>query len=172
MHPLSTSNHNRVPVFLCLVELYCILFLHQTTTDFFLFFLLHLLYCILFLHQTTTLEICVGQKHRLYCILFLHQTTTDPANVGWAEMLYCILFLHQTTTVMCTHICGICCIASSFYIKPQLQQRVISFVYSCIASSFYIKPQLRRRPSHRHQVVLHPLSTSNHNRRMPPSSLM
>ncbi len=85
----------------------------------FCFFLLHLLYCILFLHQTTTLEICVGQKHRLYCILFLHQTTTDPANVGWAEMLYCILFLHQTTTVMCTHICGICCIASSFYIKPQ-----------------------------------------------------
>ena len=35
LHPLSTSNHNVSDVITDFVELYCILFLHQTTTNHF-----------------------------------------------------------------------------------------------------------------------------------------
>ncbi len=78
-------------------------------------------------------------------------------------MLYCILFLHQTTT-RCTRWCYIGgCIASSFYIKPQLVSEYMLSPSSCIASSFYIKPQRAKRMCHVLLVVLHPLSTSNHN---------
>ena len=55
LHPLSTSNHNSAK--------------NTTYPD--------RLYCILFLHQTTTLCSRKGQSTPLYCILFLHQTTTD-----------------------------------------------------------------------------------------------
>ena len=57
--------------------------------------------------------------------------------------MYCILFLHQTTT-------------------GDLAWR---YVASCIASSFYIKPQRTSPTTTGIKVVLHPLSTSNHNRR-------
>ena len=56
-------------------------------------------------------------------------------------VLYCILFLHQTTTRLYTEMDS----------------------YRCIASSFYIKPQLKRSDMFIIIVVLHPLSTSNHN---------
>ena len=55
------------------------------------------------------------------------------------------------------------CIASSFYIKPQPRGQVFFRERSCIASSFYIKPQQMRYLMSRTVVVLHPLSTSNHN---------
>ena len=99
--------------------------------------------------------------------------------------MYCILFLHQTTTVKRLRVAIDRCIASSFYIKPQLAHRAIGAFICCIASSFYIKPQqsgdtgCRRtrciassfyiKPQRRadnispYRVVLHPLSTSNHN---------
>ena len=99
------------------------------------------LYCILFLHQTTTSRCASGGPRTLYCILFLHQTTTGNAWVYGNAQLYCILFLHQTTTVSHVMAGGDGCIASSFYIKPQLN---------------FIKMELNH-------VVLHPLSTSNHN---------
>ena len=56
------------------------------------------------------------------------------------------------------------CIASSFYIKPQLHCHRQYQSYGCIASSFYIKPQLPVWATSFFKVVLHPLSTSNHNK--------
>ena len=78
----------------------------------------------------------------LYCILFLHQTTTGTTAMFPGQRLYCILFLHQTTTSSGNGLRNYCCIASSFYIKPQL--RIVEYFTDkrCIASSFYIKPQL------------------------------
>ena len=77
LHPLSTSNHNDAPLLILQMLLYCILFLHQTTTPSKAARRHLLLYCILFLHQTTTGRRCRPRPGRLYCILFLHQTTTD-----------------------------------------------------------------------------------------------
>ena len=82
--------------------------------------------------------------------------------------LYCILFLHQTTTVEGLLSISCSCIASSFYIKPQPAMRGCPAMRSCIASSFYIKPQLLETAKARAAVVLHPLSTSNHN--IPPAT--
>ena len=121
LHPLSTSNHNDAYDDVELCELYCILFLHQTTTYGF--------------------RDVAGRQ--LYCILFLHQTTTVVEKT-WRELgLYCILFLHQTTTSLIISVFLLRCIASSFYIKPQLYGCLYFLTNSCIASSFYIKPQPR-----------------------------
>ena len=99
--------------------MYCILFLHQTTTVKQRIIAAEPLYCILFLHQTTTLKVINPCRNMLYCILFLHQTTTVARLRLVPLPLYCILFLHQTTTWMRVISPFFCCIASSFYIKPQ-----------------------------------------------------
>ena len=78
-------------------------------------------------------------------------------------MLYCILFLHQTTTTAAPVPSASSCIASSFYIKPQQAHATLVADVSCIASSFYIKPQQIHEDYDGFVVVLHPLSTSNHN---------
>ena len=145
LHPLSTSNHNFDRGERHSRKLYCILFLHQTTTREGLEKRIVQLYCILFLHQTTTITISSCIMVLLYCILFLHQTTTPQARIRGHRELYCILFLHQTTTTLGDMSPGACCIASSFYIKPQLRDPLSGRAY----------------------VVLHPLSTSNHNPRTP-----
>ncbi len=103
----------------------------------------YMLYCILFLHQTTTSHSKYTSPPPLYCILFLHQTTTCCANFNSANLLYCILFLHQTTTINNVRRQCWSCIASSFYIKPQRQCAGVRRCAGCIASSFYIKPQPR-----------------------------
>ncbi len=82
------------------------------------------------------------RRRLLYCILFLHQTTTISSRTSSGTRLYCILFLHQTTT-------------------HQLSAQPYE---SCIASSFYIKPQRTFAADVLYAVVLHPLSTSNHNK--------
>ena len=124
-------------------ELYCILFLHQTTTDLTAVYEATVLYCILFLHQTTTYALHRCLTVSLYCILFLHQTTTFRQKIATGDKLYCILFLHQTTTKPDMAIYLQCCIASSFYIKPQHEKVGKLSMQGCIASSFYIKPQPR-----------------------------
>ena len=119
LHPLSTSNHNTPAAFSNKHMLYCILFLHQTTTGAIVLYVRVELYCILFLHQTTTMPNENRESCLLYCILFLHQTTTNVAAIRTEEELYCILFLHQTTTRLRGQCRAEGCIASSFYIKPQ-----------------------------------------------------
>ena len=96
--------------------------------------------------------------HTLYCILFLHQTTTGNARVSDNAWLYCILFLHQTTTVLMRLLLWNRCIASSFYIKPQLLLTRHNAARCCIASSFYIKPQPRTPDT----LIFKHLTTSRH----------
>ena len=119
LHPLSTSNHN----LLIRDSAFSIVVLHPLSTsnhncprhglrD-------YSLYCILFLHQTTTSLFDKAFPSLLYCILFLHQTTTSIGRLYTEMRLYCILFLHQTTTYCGNKACMMRCIASSFYIKPQ-----------------------------------------------------
>mgnify|MGYP006998862752 CR=1 FL=1 len=144
--------------------LYCILFLHQTTTEPASIQWASELYCILFLHQTTTHGTASSDAHGCiassfyikpqlyaelpqYASVVLHPLSTSNHNrypvVAAVKTLYCILFLHQTTTILPDQITWSCCIASSFYIKPQLRcGRIVC-----------------------HRVVLHPLSTSNHNQK-------
>ena len=145
--------------------MYCILFLHQTTTDECWIIFRHKLYCILFLHQTTTRTVPAGCTRELYCILFLHQTTTASKRYDITSRLYCILFLHQTTTPESIIVHGLLlyCILflhqtttkTDFY-SQWFGLYCILFLHQtttfarpsnpplgCIASSFYIKPQPR-----------------------------
>ena len=165
--------------------LYCILFLHQTTTEPASIQWASELYCILFLHQTTTHGTASSDAHGCiassfyikpqlyaelpqYASVVLHPLSTsnhntalqivnehkvvlhplstsnhnDSARPDNMKLLYCILFLHQTTTSLRTYCMPSSCIASSFYIKPQPEDRNRQFRRCCIASSFYIKPQL------------------------------
>ena len=115
LHQTTTPvSRKRLPTWL-----YCILFLHQTTTPKPLVRPPQQLYCILFLHQTTTFRNDGNGRAQLYCILFLHQTTTGLGAIIEYGELYCILFLHQTTTAPAIPMRRCSCIASSFYIKPQ-----------------------------------------------------
>ena len=75
-YSFSTSNHNSFRERVAVIQLYLILFLHQTTTAVALLACIHSLYLILFLHQTTTVVWKLRTLPRLYLILFLHQTTT------------------------------------------------------------------------------------------------
>ena len=143
------------------------------------------MYCILFLHQTTTLRASACSS--LSCIASSFYIKPQPryGRIGAGSSciassfyikpqlrilafdveggLYCILFLHQTTTTCYHKTISNRCIASSFYIKPQQNGRKIISRMCCIASSFYIKPQHNSGNGFRNYVVLHPLSTSNHN---------
>ena len=143
LHPLSTSNHNYGNIPLLLIRLYCILFLHQTTTLEPYLAEAERLYCILFLHQTTTLYSESLKATALYCILFLHQTTTPVSVISSLYLLYCILFLHQTTTTVAYpfHPSVLYCILFLHQTTTENASRL--FMRRCIASSFYIKPQPR-----------------------------
>ena len=101
------------------------------------------MYCILFLHQTTTPACNSPFLHELYCILFLHQTTT--LQVLWQRHKSCIAssFYIKPQPRGWKVDNRVCCIASSFYIKPQHLSPEEIEDFSCIASSFYIKPQPR-----------------------------
>ena len=52
---IPTSNHNSLPPCDARLQLYIVLFLHQTTTTCHQTQIPHQLYIVLFLHQTTTL---------------------------------------------------------------------------------------------------------------------
>ena len=84
-------------------------------------------------------------------------------------VLYLIEILHQTTTNRpCCRRSGRC-ILSKFYIKPQRITPDYLNYQGCILSKFYIKPQQRHYVRRFCVVVSYRNSTSNHNRRSPPS---
>ena len=119
LHPLSTSNHNRQGA-----ELDGdIVVLHPLSTSNHNSSLGIAAKKLVVLHPLSTsnhnLLSSVSRRVSLYCILFLHQTTTRRELEQVVGRLYCILFLHQTTTSSCFRCSSRCCIASSFYIKPQ-----------------------------------------------------
>ena len=93
----STSNHNCFSDVNCVIELYLIEILHQTTTS----------------------GTAGNQRRLLYLIEILHQTTTSLALASSSSTLYLIEILHQTTTRRYSFSLLGCCILSKFYIKPQ-----------------------------------------------------
>ncbi len=163
MHPLSTSNHNDAPFLIRRIAVV----LHPLSTS------NHNSQNVLAVRQRVVLHPLSTSNHNLfsvailcialYCILFLHQTTTLFFSKNPRRGLYCILFLHQTTTFSDVLVYDVGCIASSFYIKPQ---RFPSYDYllgvvlhPLSTSNHNSSVAYHGKPA----VVLHPLSTSNHN---------
>ena len=182
----TTTNNNATKI---TSELYCILFLHQTTTCNYDTYNPLGLYCILFLHQTTTvkrlrvaIDRCIASSfyikpqlaHRaigafICCIASSFYIKPQQSGDTGCRRTRCIASSFYIKPQLETRIfhSNICCIASSFYIKPQHRLFTCNGIGGCIASSFYIKPQHHFGTRHFMHVVLHPLSTSNHNPRTP-----
>ena len=94
---IPTSNRNSASDAVCYLELYIVLFLHQTAT-----------WCIVGCHAP-----------KLYIVLFLHQTATYCQPLWCLLSLYIVLFLHQTATLIRCHYIRCRCISFYSYIKPQ-----------------------------------------------------
>ena len=163
MHPLSTSNHNSAGRSFDIDHVV----LHPLSTS------NHNQYVLTSNFATVVLQPLSTSNHNSIVIdnisrmVVLHPLSTSNHNTslhgdGFLS-LYCILFLHQTTTKAVRYVHHHSCIASSFYIKPQRQRLPVAVGSGCIASSFYIKPQQTTSSNFIVKVVLHPLSTSNHN---------
>ena len=101
------------------------------------------LYCILFLHQTTTSVVPLISSER--CIASSFYIKPQHARNSCAAYSSCIASSFYIKPQPDNNIRSNTkrCIASSFYIKPQLQFKFKSVPGCCIASSFYIKPQRR-----------------------------
>ncbi len=124
-----------------LISLYSMVFLHQTTTDYFTTASLHPLYSMVFLHQTTTCKSLAANSKRLYSMVFLHQTTTLLQALSATFLLYSMVFLHQTTTT----------------------NRANRQIAGCILWFSYIKPQPMSITLVKWFVVFYGFPTSNHN---------
>ena len=123
--------------------MYCILFLHQTTTEFLLF--LSLIRCI-----ASSFYIKPQQTHYFFdvgarCIASSFYIKPQHGSYQLLVWLGCIAssFYIKPQLFTPTAQAAMSCIASSFYIKPQPPSAFRHRRYSCIASSFYIKPQPR-----------------------------
>ena len=163
MHPLSTSNHNKSFLGCSLI----FVVLHPLSTSNHNSDRARMKSLLVVLHPLSTSNHNIRSLVSISQRVVLHPLSTSNHNpkshVSLNNLLYCILFLHQTTTRLLVGLLLIRCIASSFYIKPQRWFDWFVGWFCCIASSFYIKPQHRGKCSKQRKVVLHPLSTSNHN---------
>ena len=163
----STSNHNWIWWLHCLVGLYLIEILHQTTTADRAARRSVSLYLIEILHQTTTFGSLV--KNVQSCILSKFYIKPQPKAEREYNALSCIVrlcridfiklylieILHQTTTVSRAPRPIFCCILSKFYIKPQPAEYEAVRTYGCILSKFYIKPQqVRQREASVRRCIL------------------
>ena len=102
----------------------------------------HVLYCILFLHQTTT--IIYGTFHSIGCIassFYIKPQHNWYANYHPSRCIASSFYIKPQHLLVLWDV-WMRCIASSFYIKPQRHDAALLHYLSCIASSFYIKPQL------------------------------
>ena len=139
----TTTVHNRVRG---AILLYLIEFLHQTTTIRGCGWSSLRLYLIEFLHQTTTFWVPIQLYHRCILLNFYIKPQLSFAFCRYAAvvsywistsnhnhqrrriceyMLYLIEFLHQTTTLDGKLLKSTGCILLNFYIKPQLDVRMI-----------------------------------------------
>ena len=158
-----TSNHNGRDEEYRKIELYIVLFLHQTTTQVCQSFRFQELYIVLFLHQTTTQDYGSWFLVWLYIVLFLHQTTTAIILLALVFWLYIVLFLHQTTTCDSVRLFWLGCISFFSYIKPQHDNNWLRSMFCCISFFSYIKPQLWTEREIDIPVVYRSFPTSNHN---------
>ena len=123
------------------------------------------LYCILFLHQTTTEQAmqilingCIASSfyikpqpsvsvimERSRCIASSFYIKPQPRGQVFFRERSCIASSFYIKPQQTSDSLSIrqCCIASSFYIKPQHIGLRFALAHCCIASSFYIKPQPR-----------------------------
>ena len=100
--------------------------------------------------------------------IVLYRLSTSNHNISTSyftsTILSYIVFLHQTTTTCKVTQKYMHCLISSFYIKPQLQYLVNSFltiVLYCLSTSNHNSPSTE---SNVPCIVLYCLSTSNHNK--------
>ena len=100
------------------------------------------LYCILFLHQTTTRLYSEMDSHR--CIASSFYIKPQQPECDKCSLYGCIAssFYIKPQPWFGNRSSREGCIASSFYIKPQRKNGYLDMPLRCIASSFYIKPQL------------------------------
>ena len=148
--------------YLTYLELYIVLFLHQTTTFSNLSFCISScisyysyikpqpnplrdeILCVVYRTIPTSNHNCrqsLPPCLLLYIVLFLHQTTTGKSINSRRAELYIVLFLHQTTTL------------------SETWKRILS----CISYYSYIKPQLIYKSLNVRKVVYRTIPTSNHN---------
>ena len=140
-HLVPTSNHNRKTEISNNYKLFIILFLHQTTTVLFGWFVIVVLFIILFLHQTTTHAWSACNYGQLFIILFLHQTTTPAGSVRPHRPLFIILFLHQTTTPRSMSFSTAWLFIILFLHQTTTLVVSVDRLDSCLSSCSYIKPQ-------------------------------
>ena len=143
----STSSHNArgKQTSQSLVVLY----LHSTSNHNVMQRLQLVTLVVLYLHSTSNHNFGYGIRTKRHVVLYLHSTSNHNRGIRSKKLLtlYYIFILHQTTTMSMTRLRLMCCIISSFYIKPQ-HDNARSFIESCcIISSFYIKPQQKAEVS-------------------------
>ena len=137
---IPTSNRNRIQRENSEIQLYILIFLHQTATE--REFRIHDSGCIsLYSYikpqqriQREFREFAVYPyiptsnrnvpnvwdfSDRLYILIFLHQTATLSPWAPFVLTLYILIFLHQTATWLLCCLLLICCISLYSYIKPQ-----------------------------------------------------
>ena len=151
---IPTSNHNLQGLDSITLQLYIVLFLHQTTTGCFLRLLASC--CISYYSYIKPQPITNANANAGCCISYYSYIKPQPnyylckinsvvyrtiptSNHNWlrhqscVRELYIVLFLHQTTTCQCCDISARCCISYYSYIKPQpimLIQLIISILLS------------------------------------------
>ncbi len=183
-HLVPTSNHNLFPSVITILQLFIILFLHQTTTV-----MVALMSAICCLSSCSYIkpQLCGFSSHSLCCCLsscsyikpqhlvkahfgisvVYHLVPTSNHNgyepFGPSLQLFIILFLHQTTTWASRQ-----AHASSLFIILFLHQTTTPYLLllklcSCLSSCSYIKPQPSCCKLGQLSVVYHLVPTSNHN---------
>ena len=161
-HLVPTSNHNLFPSVITILQLFIILFLHQTTTV-----MVALMSAICCLSSCSYIkpQLCGFSSHSLCCCLsscsyikpqhlvkahfgisvVYHLVPTSNHNgyepFGPSLQLFIILFLHQTTTSIAFAFNSSSCLSSCSYIKPQRDRSVERSERGCLSSCSYIKPQ-------------------------------
>ena len=117
----------------------------------------------LFLHQTTT-EIWEDSKS-LRCNSFRFYIKPQLLNWIVVASTCCNSFRFYIKPQLCLSVvfARLRCNSFRFYIKPQLPVAALVSAYSCNSFRFYIKPQLQLSIQIVMKVVIHFVSTSNHN---------
>ena len=159
---IPTSNHNQSKIYAHTIELYIVLFLHQTTTvgvirDILASCISYYSYIkpqLVITRQdsgTVVYRTIPTSNHNcrqsrplcllLYIVLFLHQTTTLLRFCNNRFQLYIVLFLHQTTTSKLMHLVMMLLYIVLFLHQTTTSNTQDSLSLCCISYYSYIKPQ-------------------------------
>ena len=140
-HLVPTSNHNVMVVPSRKIRLFIILFLHQTTTIFYMAPDWRGLFIILFLHQTTTY--LLPSLAMMRCLSSCSYIKPQPSAFSTREGAGCLSscsYIKPQPKASQKDLEGRC-LSSCSYIKPQLPQKGETYGRGCLSSCSYIKPQ-------------------------------